>query len=242
MPDPLRDAPARVPASPCRRRRRRRSPAGARCRGGPAAPPARRAWSKALTDGKVAPTAGPVVRWLPPRKSMPSTRKRSRVERAAGAHDLAATSPAAPGRRLKTSRPAEMPPSATTTGRAADAGEAVGDLDRLEPPAEMQLDGRPAARTPRRATRRRPARRKDRIRASGNRTPRAAGLRLRQASRLLASAARGCGSPHPRHATGQPCGNSSVGAPGPPWSWHRFGRLGPAVAPASKGQSLSRSR
>ena len=73
--------------------------------------------------------------------------------------------------------------------------------------------GRPAVRTPRRATRRRPARRMDRVRASGNRTPRAAGLRLRQASRLLASADRGCGSPHPRHATGQPCGNSSVGAP-----------------------------
>ena len=75
-------------------------------------------------------------------------------------------------------------------------------------------------------------------------TPRAAGLRLRQASRPHWRPTRGCHSPHPR--------DSRPGAAlrqlicrrtrGPRGVGTFPGGLGPGVAPASKGQSLSRSR
>jgi len=61
-------------------------------------------------------------------------------------------------------------------------------------------------------------------------------LRDSRGARLVVAAANTPGKP------GQPCGNSSVGGPGPRGVGTFPGRLGPAVAPASKGHSLSRSR
>ena len=171
-----------------------------------------RAWSKALTEGKVAPSAGTRRAVAAAEEIDAEHAEAIRVERTAGARRRPATSPAPSGSRLNTSRPAEMPPSAATTGAPRAPASRYAMSTGLEAPAEMQVEaaGQRMHGVPPLIGGRQ--RRMDRLAGIGrSSTPRAAGLRLRQASRLLASAARGCRSPHPHRATGQPCGNSSVG-------------------------------